>query len=191
MALPKHITPFEWTLFVDRDGVINRKIDGGYVRAIHEFELLPGVLEALRKAARLFKRVVVVTNQQGIGKGLMTEDELLTLHSHMMQQVEQAGGRIDAIYFAPQLQSENSMMRKPNPGMVLKAVEDMPDIDLTKSIMIGDSIIDMEMGRRAGIYNIYITDKTTVPDALMDAVCPTLLEAINLLRNLGSDDAEH
>jgi histidinol-phosphate phosphatase family protein len=87
-----------WTLFLDRDGVINRKLPNDYVKHLSEFEFLPEVLKALKALSLRFETIVVVTNQQGIGKGLMTEEELLVIHQHMVAQVFEHDGRIDGIY---------------------------------------------------------------------------------------------
>jgi histidinol-phosphate phosphatase family protein len=140
-----------WTLFLDRDGVINAKLPGDYVKLIDEFEFLPGVLEALEKAAAIFDVIVVVTNQQGIGKGIMTDTHLFTIHQHMIKEVFNNGGRIDKIYFCPDLEIENPSHRKPRTGMAYDAREDFPSIEFTKSIIIGDSPSDMEFGHRLGM----------------------------------------
>lgn len=146
-----------WTLFLDRDGVINTHIKGGYVTSLSEFEFIDGVLTSLPKLAQIVGRIVVVTNQQCIGKGILSEGELNEIHDHMVATIQNEGGRIDAVYFAPQLVSENSTMRKPNTGMADAAKEQFPEIDFTKSIMVGDSLTDMEFGRRKGMKTVHIT----------------------------------
>lgn len=146
-----------WTLFLDRDGVINTHIKGGYVTSISEFEFIDGVLTSLPKLAQIVGRIVVVTNQQCIGKGILSESELNEIHDHMITTIQNEGGRIDAVYFAPQLVSENSSMRKPNTGMADAAQAQFPDIDFTKSIMVGDSLTDMEFGKRKGMKTVQIT----------------------------------
>ena len=103
-----------------------------------------------------FHKIVIVTNQQGISKGLMTEEDLNKVHQHLIQEVKNIGGRIDAIYFAPQLVEENSIMRKPNIGMALQAKKEFPSINLKKSIMLGDSISDMEFAKNANMIGILI-----------------------------------
>jgi histidinol-phosphate phosphatase family protein len=146
-----------WTLFLDRDGVINKKIDNGYVRTWKEFEFLPGAVEALKTLSSKFSKTIIVTNQQGVGKKLMSEEDLQNIHKSMVNEIEKAGGRIDKIYFAPHLKSENSEFRKPGIGMALQAQKDFPKIDFSKSIMAGDSIHDMEFGKRAGMKTIFIS----------------------------------
>ena len=145
-----------WTLFLDRDGVINRRLPGDYVRNWEEFEFVEGVLPALRLLAALFGRIIVVSNQQGIGKGLMEETELALIHERMRGEVQAAGGRIDAIYFCPGLASDNPPCRKPNTGMALQARQDFPEIDFARSFMAGDTVSDMEFGARLGLVNVLI-----------------------------------
>lgn len=154
LKIPKIDT--SWTLFLDRDGVINKKIVGDYVKSIDEFQFLPYALEAIKVFSSHFHKIVIVTNQQAISKGLMTEEDLNKVHQHLIQEVQNLGGRIDAIYFAPQLVEENSMMRKPNIGMALQANEEFPSINFKKSIMIGDSISDMEFAKNANMFGILI-----------------------------------
>src|SRR5688572_23731927 len=89
------------TLFLDRDGVINERIPGDYVKNWDEFIFLDGVLEALNILARKFNRIVVVTNQQGIAKGLMTEEDLNKVHQRMVLEIQESGGKIDKVYFCP------------------------------------------------------------------------------------------
>ncbi|PWH86259.1 HAD-IIIA family hydrolase [Brumimicrobium oceani] len=147
-----------WTLFLDRDGVINKKRDNDYVKTLDELEFLPGALEAISKLNKYFHKTVIVTNQQGIGKGLMTEEALEIVHQKVVSSIEEKGGKIDAVYYAPDLASPNNKLRKPNIGMAEKAKEDFPGIDFTKSIMIGDSTSDMEFGTNAGMVNVFISD---------------------------------
>jgi len=147
-----------WTLFLDRDGVINKNIDGSYVLDWEQFEFLPGVLETLPKLAKLFPRIIVVTNQQCIAKGLITEEELQEIHQNMMNMVEVNGGRIDAIYYAPGVASPDNKLRKPRNGMAFLAKNDFPEIDFSKSIMIGDKPSDMEFGASMGMITIYLSD---------------------------------
>ncbi len=153
-----------WTLFLDRDGVINRKIDGDYVRNLPQFEWLPGVQEALKKLASVFGRIIIVTNQQGVGKGLMSGEDVELIHQHMIKEVKKTGGRIDHVYFSPHLKQENSDFRKPGIGMALMAKEDFPEIDFTRSIMVGDSASDMEFGKIAGMITVFITNGKTLPE---------------------------
>lgn len=148
-----------WTLFLDRDGVINVRFPGDYVKRVEEFEFLPGVTKAISKFSSVFGRIVVVTNQQGIARGIYTHEDLLAIHTHMKNEIEKAGGKIDAVYYAPQLDSENSPMRKPGIGMALQAKKDFPEIDFSKSIMIGDTDTDIQFGKTAGMKVVFLADE--------------------------------
>ena len=149
-----------WTLFLDRDGVINKKRDKDYVKSLREFEIIPGILESIADLSKIFGRIIIVTNQQGIGKGLMTDEDLDQIHSHLLEKVRQKGGNIDAIYHAPNLKEENSLMRKPGIGMALQAQKDFPEIDFSRSIIAGDSALDLEFGKRAKMISVLIGDET-------------------------------
>ena len=152
-----------WTLFLDRDGVINRRIPDNYVKSRDQFEFLPGVPESIKLFSGIFGRVIVVSNQQGIGKGLMTETDVNSIHKRMMDEIGLAGGKIDAVFFSPHLDSENSFMRKPNVGMALRARKQFPEIRLNHSVMAGDSLSDMIFGKRTGMKTVLISpDKEIV-----------------------------
>jgi histidinol-phosphate phosphatase family protein len=138
----------KWSLFLDRDGVINRRLVDDYVKRPEDFTFEPGPPEAINKFGHLFGRIVVVTNQQGIGKGLMTTETLDAIHRHMLSEIKKTGGRLDAIYFCPGLRSENPFCRKPQVGMALKARKDFSEINFKKSIMAGDTVSDMQFGKR-------------------------------------------
>jgi len=145
-----------WTLFLDRDGVINHRIPGAYVRNWDEFEFMENVPETIAQFSKIFGRIVVVTNQQGIGKGLMTAEQLVALHDKMYREVMAAGGRIDAVYFCPKLATENPICRKPEAGMAYQAQRNFPEINFKKSVMIGDSLSDMGFGSRVGMWNVLV-----------------------------------
>ena len=147
-----------WALFLDRDGVLNRRIVDGYVTRWEEFIWLPGVLDALKVLSEVFGTVVVVSNQQGIGKGIMTSEAVTMIHSTLMNDVKKHGGRIDAIYYSPHLAKENSFLRKPNVGMGLQARKGFPSIHFRKSVMAGDSLSDMLFGRRLGMKTVFLSD---------------------------------
>lgn len=148
-----------WTLFLDRDGVINKNIEDGYVTSWDEFEFLPDVHRALRYFGMMLGRIVVVTNQQGVGKELMTKDELHEIHNKLIEVVKEEGGRIDRIYYCPDLEEDESPCRKPEIGMAMWAKRDFPEIDFTKSIMVGDKLSDMRFGLTLGMECFFVTDK--------------------------------
>lgn len=157
-----------WTLFLDRDGVLNDRIVGGYVRNWQEFSFLDGVLEAMPILARKFKTIVIVTNQQGIAKGLMTEDDLKLVHQEMCAVIEASGGRIDKVYYCPEHHSKNPHCRKPNIGMGEQAKQDFPTIDFKQSIMVGDSVTDIEFGKRLDMKTVFIETKFDIdPNKLL------------------------
>lgn len=155
-----------WTLFLDRDGVINKKIDNDYVKQWIEFEFIEGVLDALKFLNTVFGSIIVVTNQQGIGKKLYRKEDLELIHKNMLYEIAYHGGKIDKVYFSPYLKSENHPYRKPGIGMALKAKEDISTINFKQSIMIGDSMSDMEFGRNAGMKTIYISEEITENDKI-------------------------
>ena len=146
----------DWTLFLDRDGVINKRLDEDYVKSWADFEFLPDVLEALKLLAGRFDRIIVVSNQQGIGKGLMTQEDLRLIHEKMMNSMHQAGARIDGIFHCPDLATAPGNCRKPSPAMAYKARKAYPEIVFERSIMVGDTPSDMEFGRRLGMKTVFI-----------------------------------
>ncbi|MFK7947368.1 MAG: D-glycero-alpha-D-manno-heptose-1,7-bisphosphate 7-phosphatase [Saprospiraceae bacterium] len=148
-----------WTLFLDRDGVINRRLPDDYVKVWSEFEFFEDFLEALAKASKIFQTIVIVTNQQGIGKGKMSVENVNVVHDKMVSKITQAGGRIDKIYICPDLKHTNPKCRKPNTGMAEQAQKDFPNIDFSKSIIVGDSASDIEMGKRLGMKRVFVTTK--------------------------------
>ena len=154
----------DWTLFLDRDGVLNHDKVGSYIFNTSEFFFYDGVLNAMKIFNELFATIVIVTNQRGVGKGLMSELNLMEIHNKMLQDVEAAGGRIDAIYYATSLDNDHPE-RKPHPGMALKAKADFPEIDFSKSIMAGNNVSDMEFARNAGMHAVFL--QTTQPDLPM------------------------
>lgn len=169
-----------WTLFLDRDGVINKHLPDAYVTSLVEFEFIPGSIEAIATLSKRFGKIVVVTNQQGIGKGLMTEMDLEKIHFYMQEEIAIKGGRIDAIYYCPYLSSIKPKCRKPEIGMALQAKEDFPTIDFTKSVMVGDSKTDMEFGKKIGAITIFITP-TSMVDDLADYLATSLSEIIAII----------
>jgi histidinol-phosphate phosphatase family protein len=147
----------DWSLFLDRDGIISRRIPDGYVTTWEEFQFLDGVLEAIAKLSRVFGCIFIVSNQQGIGKGLMSMESLEKIDTRMKQEIMRNGGRIDKSYYSPFLASENHPDRKPGTGMALKAKADFPGIVFSRSLMVGDSASDMEFGKRLGMITVFIS----------------------------------
>lgn len=158
-------------LFLDRDGIVNRRIVGGYVRTPDEFELLDDVIPLIRAGRRAGMLVILITNQQGVGKELMTDDELDDVHDHMQAMLAvRAGTMLDDIYVCTDLEGSGSLRRKPNPGMLLEAIADH-DIDPGESWFVGDSTTDAQAGRGAGVRTLLVG--AFPPDAA-DVVVATL-----------------
>lgn len=172
-----------YTLFLDRDGVINHEKHLDYIHTWDEFSFYDGVKEALSIFNQLFGPIVVVTNQKGVGKGVTRLQDLELIHHNMVTEVHAAGGRIDRVYFCPDLEDE-SPNRKPNPGMGLQAQQDFPAIAWDKAIMVGNTLSDMAFGRNLGMYTVFLT--TTRPevdlnDNRIDLVCPSLIVFAQML----------
>jgi len=150
------------TLFLDRDGVVNVKLDGRYVQNADEFEFMPGAENAIAKLSIIFKRILIITNQQGIAKGIMSANDLNTLHQYMLQQLKVKGGVIEKIYYCPHLAAENCSCRKPNPGMIQQAIIDFPTIKIEESYLIGDSDSDIIAGDKMGLNTIKVDNEYTL-----------------------------
>lgn len=171
------------TVFLDRDGVINREKEGSYIFHPDEFIFYKGACEAMVRLAGLFDYLIIVTNQRGIGRGLMTDQQLESVHNHMKQSVEAAGGRIDAIYFAPQVES-NHPRRKPNVGMALAAKHDFPAIDFSESVMVGNNLSDMQFGKSMGMKTVFLTTTQqpfSLPHPLIDEQFDALSDWVTFL----------
>ena len=156
-----------WTLFLDRDGVINERKFGGYITSQIEFIFQKGVLEAFAMFNKSFGKIIVVTNQQCVAKGIISASELANIHEFMLDQIELAGGRIDHIYSAHELKGAPPFHRKPYPAMAIFAKEEFPSIDFSKSIMVGDTDSDIEFGKNLGMKTALVLSKEvtkTTPD---------------------------
>jgi D-glycero-D-manno-heptose 1,7-bisphosphate phosphatase len=142
-------------IFFDRDGVINARILGGYVRHWNEFELLPDVMEVLREIKKRGYLAIIVTNQRGVGMGIMSEADLHAVHNELQKAVqEKAEVTFDDIVYCIDI-DDTLGRRKPSPAMLLEAAEKW-NIDLANSWMIGDSMSDIEAGQRAGTKTAYL-----------------------------------
>ena len=134
-----------------------------------------GVPDAIKLLSAHFGKIIVVTNQQGIGKGLYTENDLNIIHHYMTDEIEKHEGRLDNVYFSPYLASENHHTRKPGTGMALLAKKDYPEIDFNKAIMVGDSMSDMIFGKSSGMKTVFINDDKVI-DEKIDFCFPSLVE---------------
>lgn len=170
-----------WTLFLDRDGVINYEKENDYILNKDEFVFYPYVLDALQILNIIFGSIVIVSNQKGVGKKLMSLNDLNDIHKTMMQQVNASGGRIDKIYFCTDLDN-NSFNRKPQHGMALQAKADFPAIDFSKTIMVGNKLSDMQFGRNAGVSTVFVATthpETEFPHPFIDARFENLYDFAN------------
>jgi len=158
-------------VFLDRDGVLNRSLpDGRFVTCWEQVELLPGIAEAIARLNRSGRKVIVVTNQRAVALGLCSETELLALHDRLRECLASQGAHLDAIYYCPHDVGECNC-RKPLPGLFEQAFRDFPDANPGNSVMIGDSLSDMEAGARLGMRTIFIAaDHARPMDATSAAV---------------------
>lgn len=166
------------TLFLDRDGVVNDEIRDGYVLRPDMFHFSAGVLTAMPILAKHFSRIILVTNQRCIGRGLLTIAGLQDIHARMLQEIEAHQGRIDKIYFCPDVDS-NSPCRKPATGMGLQAKQDFPDIDFNQAVMVGNTLSDMQFGKSLGMKTVFIPStrpEVPFPHPLIDQRCENLLQ---------------
>jgi D-glycero-D-manno-heptose 1,7-bisphosphate phosphatase len=175
----------DWTLFLDRDGVINHEKRNDYIHTWEEFKFYDGVLEAMEIFAKHFKRIIIVTNQKGVGKGLTKEAELINTHQNMQAAIENANGRIDAIFYCKDLE-DDSPNRKPQSGMGLQAKAIFNDIDFNKAIMVGNTLSDMKFGRNLGVNTIFLPTtrpEVNLQDKHIDAVYQSLLDFAQALQH--------
>lgn len=164
----------EWCLFLDRDGVINRQIVGDYVRDWADFDWLPNALPALVALRQWAPHLVVVTNQQGIGKGLMTAQDVKAIHQNVQAAISLEGMAIDDFRVCPHLESVNCSCRKPRAQLVLDWLSEHPYVDPSLSIMVGDSATDIELARNVAevtghCAGIRIGEEPSDVDKLADA----------------------
>lgn len=140
-------------IFLDRDGVINERVVGGYVTSWNEFRFLEGCIAALRELSRFNLPLIVVSNQAGVGKGLMSRADLRRITTHFVAHLARARIAVAAVYYCPHISDSGCRCRKPRPGLILQAARDWR-VDLGRSVMIGDSPSDIEAARAAGCRSI-------------------------------------
>jgi len=144
------------TIFLDRDGVINKKMpEGQYVRAIEDFQLLPGVADAIARLNSAEIRVIVVSNQRGIALGLYTAESVDAIHKHLQSKLRSANARIDAFFYCPH-DKASCNCRKPLPGLYEQARKQFPEIAPETSAMVGDSLSDIEFGKAVGMRTVWL-----------------------------------
>ena len=144
------------TIFLDRDGVINRNPPNkGYVRKWAEFTFIPNARKAIRELTESGYRIIVITNQAGIGRGLYSEQSLTDIHSRMVAEISKTGGTIDAVYYCPHHPEAGCECRKPKPGMLIRAAREH-NIELSNAYLIGDVPTDIEAGQRVGTTTLLV-----------------------------------
>ncbi|MDR3753595.1 MAG: HAD family hydrolase [Terracidiphilus sp.] len=170
------------TVFLDRDGILNEKMpEHRYVTRWEEFRVLPGVSEALRRLNEAGLRVVVVSNQRGIAKGLYTAADLEAMHAQFQRLLGREGARIDAFFICPH-ETDECNCRKPLTGLFEQAVARFHEITAATSVMIGDSPSDVEFGRRVGMKTILVDARDGRAGAeLADLRFASLAEAVDAL----------
>lgn len=157
-------------VFLDRDGTILREV--GYLSREEEMEILPGVPEAIRMLTDRGYKIVVVTNQSGVARGLLSEERLKQINAAMRRRLAEAGAVLDGIYYCPHHPSEGVApyrvlcdCRKPNTGMISRASEEL-GLEPSVSYVVGDQVIDMELAARAGATGIWLRDPAGTTDDL-------------------------
>jgi histidinol-phosphate phosphatase family protein len=172
-----------WTLFLDRDGVINVEKKEDYIRNWEEFTFYDESLPALCQLAKKFKTIVITTNQKGIGKGLMSHEDLAMIHKNMINEIQHVGGRIDHIFYCADLDNA-SINRKPQPGMAFQAKQLFPHIQFSQSLIVGNRMSDMHFGRNAGLHTIFLATthpETPFPHTAIDYRFDNLLTFANAI----------
>jgi len=173
-------------VFLDRDGLINKKpAEHDYIKNWKEFKFLPNVAKAIRQLNKDFL-VIVISNQRGVGRGIMSKEDVVDIHNRMRKALEKQNATIDGVYFCPHNIEDNCNCRKPKPGLLLKAARDFK-IDLPKSYMIGDDLSDVEAGKKVGLKTILIIkQKSNIFQKIKkerrpDYIFPDLLEAVKMI----------
>lgn len=141
-------------IFLDRDGVINQE-RSDYVKTWEEFQILPGVIEALQKLAQLDLPILVITNQSAIGRGVATQETIHGIHQRLRQVVNEAGGRIDDFFLCPHHPQENCNCRKPKPGLLLQAATKY-QLNLEETVFVGDAVTDYQAALAVQCHSILI-----------------------------------
>lgn len=144
------------TLFLDRDGVINVLRVGDYVKRIEELEFRDDFLKSIPYIVQKFSPIIIVTNQQGIAKGICTQEQVDNVHAYVYKTLLSKGLKIDKIYVCPHIAGGGCHCRKPETGMAEQAQADFPEIEFGRSVMIGDNVTDMIFGHRCGMETVFI-----------------------------------
>ncbi len=143
-------------LFLDRDGVLNERNPEGYILNPEELKILPGVPEAVARLNKYFARIIIISNQQGVAKGLMTHDDLHVVNKTLLKAIEEGGGSIDDVIYCTDSAGTPNNCRKPSLAMAREAQNRFPEIDLAHSWMVGDTGSDMQFAINGGMHGIMI-----------------------------------
>lgn len=184
------------TVFLDRDGVINEKMpEGEWVTHWSDFQVLPGVIQAIDTMKRSGLQVFVISNQRGVALGKFSAEDVREIHDRFQLMLEAVGTRVDGFYFCPHDRGQCNC-RKPLPGLFEQAVADHPDIQAHTSVMIGDSKSDMEFGRALGMMTVFVEVDPALQKpgadaarALADIQTGSLLDATEILLKMRIPDA--
>lgn len=144
------------TLFMDRDGVVNEQLVGDYVMDFSQLVYRPHFFEAMKMLRQRFQYMFLVTNQQCVGKGLCSMQTIDRIHEQMQQQLAEHDCAFDAVYCCPHHKDVHCSCRKPQPGMALRAQQEFPDVDFSRSVMVGDSLSDMQFAANAGLLPVHV-----------------------------------
>ncbi len=171
-------------VFVDRDGTIMEDVN--YCSDPKQVQIFPGIPEALRRLKSNGFKLIIITNQSGIGRGFFTNEQYRAVEAEMLRQL--GAGLIDASYFCPDVPGQHSSFRKPAPGMILQAAREHR-IDLSRSFFIGDKEIDAECGRNAGVHTIRVQTglERDLIGSIADWVAPDLANAAKIILDLLSE----
>lgn len=163
-------------ILFDRDGIVNIRPISDYIRKPDEFVMLEDFLSFFNKIKKNDYLAILITNQQGVGKKLMTLKDMMKIHDKMQNDlIKRTGYEFDDIFFCTELKESNSFRRKPNPGMLAEAIE-KHDIDKSRSFMIGDSKSDIIAGKKAGVKTILLAPKYSDDDHGADLVYQNFYE---------------
>ncbi len=167
-------------VFLDRDGVINEDVH--FLHDPKKFQMLPKVLEGIKRLQDMKYRLIIITNQAGIGLGYYTVEDFFQVNSEMLRQFSTAGIKIDKIYFCPHSESEKCTCRKPATGLILRAQEEL-NLDLSRSFIVGDQLSDIQAGKNAGLKTILIkNEKNKAKEIDADFIAETLVQATEFIK---------
>ncbi|MGB2769331.1 MAG: D-glycero-beta-D-manno-heptose 1,7-bisphosphate 7-phosphatase [Candidatus Zixiibacteriota bacterium] len=181
-------------VFLDRDGTIIEEKD--FIRTLEEIEFVPGSIEAIKLLRNLGYKIVVVSNQSGIGRGILTEKRVTDVNTNFLRRLEEQGAPANALYFCPHHPDDNCDCRKPKTGMIERAVREL-ELDLKDAVVIGDKLTDIQLGKNIGAttvlvltgYGRKVLDELTDsnPDEKPNFVAENLLGAASWLKDLGNE----